>query len=212
MVEIIPSINVQTFEEVWERVKKIEPHTKWCHLDVTDGIFSKHLTWHDPRDLHSLQTALQIEVHLMVENPEKLIEQWLIKPIRRAIVHLEAMSDPDLIIKKCRTAGVEVGFAVNPETFWGKLKPWFKKVDMVQVLTVHPGPSGQSPDWPLILGKIKHIRTICKKCNIEADGGINPESAKQATQAGADLLVAGNYIFSHPDLLTAMGELRNINL
>ena len=210
MVEIIPSINVRTFEEVQERVKKVEPYVKWCHLDVTDGVFSKHLTWHDPRDLLNLETSLNVEVHLMVSEPEKVLDQWLVKPIKRVIVHLEAVTDMDLIIKKCREAGVGIGIAINPETFWGKLELWFGKVDIYQVLAVHPGPSGQDVDWSEILGKIRHIRERCPGCIIEVDGGINPESAKKAADAGANLLAAGAYIFSSKDIEHSILELRRL--
>lgn len=208
MVEVIPSINVRTFSELKERLAKVEPYVSWCHFDVTDAIFSKHLTWHDPRDLLNLKTSLNVEVHLMVSEPEKIIDQWVVKPVKRLIFHIEAMKDPEFIIKRGHQAGVEIGFAVNPETFWGKLEPWFEKVDMVQVLTVHPGPSGQEPEWPEMLDKIIHIRKSCQKCTIEVDGGINPESAKKAARGGADLLVAGNYIFSSEDIKKAIMDLR----
>lgn len=207
MVEVIPSINVRTFEEVQDHIKKVEPYVKWCHLDVTDGIFSKHLTWHDPRDLLNLETKLNVEVHLMVSEPEKIIDQWLIKPIKRVIVHFEAVKDLDLIIKKCREAGVEIGLAINPETFWGRLEPWFGKCDIYQTLAVHPGPSGQEVDWPEILDKVIHIRKSCPECIIEVDGGINPDSAKKALQVGVNLLVAGAYIFNSSDIKNAIEEL-----
>ncbi|QQG45387.1 MAG: hypothetical protein HYW89_00400 [Candidatus Sungiibacteriota bacterium] len=209
-IEIIPSINVRTFEEVQERVKKVEPYVKWCHLDVTDGIFSKHLTWHNPADLPLLDTKLNVEVHLMVSEPEKVIDQWLVKPIKRVIVHLEAVSDIDLIVKKCREADVEVGLAINPETFWGKLEPWFKKVDIYQTLAVHPGPSGQQIQEE-IYDKIIHIRKSCPGCIIEVDGGINPETAKKAVESGANLLVAGAYIFNSFDIQTAVNQLKNVS-
>lgn len=207
MVEIIPSINVRTFEEVQDRVKKVEPYVKWCHLDVTDGIFSKHLTWHDPRDLLNLETKLSVEVHLMVSEPEKILDQWLITPVKRAIVHLEAVKDLELIIRKCHEVGIEIGLAINPETFWGRLEPWFGKADMYQVLAVHPGPSGQEVDWPEMLGKVRYMRERCPSCMIELDGGINPESAKKAIDAGANLFVAGAYIFGAQDIGEAIKKL-----
>lgn len=218
MVEIIPSINVRTFIEVREQIKKVEPHVRWCHLDVTDGIFSKHETWRDPSDLPKLvgsdptkqgQTLLNIEVHLMIAEPEKEIDKWLIKPVKRVIVHIEAMSDPELIIQKCRVAGVEIGFAVNPETPWEKLQPWFGKVDIMQMLNVHPGSSGQKAFWPETLHKIEHIRKSCAQCIIEVDGGVNAETAKKAADAGANILVAGNYIFVSDDIKKSIEELRN---
>lgn len=210
MVEVIPVINVPTFEEVKERVKKVEPYVSWCHLDVTDGVFSKHATWHDPRDLPNLTTSqvVRFEVHLMVENPEKAIDQWLVAPVKRVIVHLEAAKDMDFIIGRCRRADVEVGLAINPETFWGRLEPWFGKVDMVQTLAVHPGPSGQELREE-IYDKVIHIRKACAGCIIEVDGGINPETAKKAREAGANVLAAGAYIFNSANIKQAIAELRD---
>lgn len=217
MVEIIPSINVRTFTEVRERIKKVEPHArpadggvKWAHLDVTDGVFSKHETWRDPSNLKSLDTNLNVEVHLMIAEPEKEIDKWLIKPVKRMIVHIEAMSDPELIIQKCRDVGIEIGFAINPETSWEKLQPWFGKVDIVQTLNVHPGSSGQNAFWPETLFKIEHIRKSCPQCIIEVDGGVNAETVKNAVEAGANLLVAGNAIFSAKDIKKSIEELRNV--
>lgn len=206
MVEVIPAINVRTFEEVQERIKKVELHVQWCHIDVTDGIFSKHSTWHDPRDLLNLETTLHVEVHLMVAKPEEIIDQWLVKPVKRVIVHLEAVSDMELLIRKCREAAIEIGVAINPETFWGKLEPWFGKVDMYETLAVHPGPSGQEMTEETF-DKITHIRKSCPQCIIEVDGGVNPETAKKAVEAGANLLVAGAYIFNHHDIKTAINEI-----
>lgn len=206
MIEIIPSINVPTFEEVKKRIKKVEPFVKWCHLDVTDGVFSKHPTWHNPADLPGLQTELKAEAHLMVVDPEKVIEQWFIEPVKRIIVHLEAVRDTDLIIQKCREAGIEIGLAINPETFWGKLQLWCAKADLFQVLTVKPGPSGQKIDDGSF-DKIAHLRRVCPGSKIEIDGGINKETAQKAKEAGADILVAGAYIFNSPDIEKAVQEL-----
>lgn len=212
MIEIIPSINVRTFPEVREQIKKVEPHVRWCHLDVTDGIFSKHETWRDPRDLqkYGSSTSINIEAHLMIAEPEKMIEQWLTPIVKRIIVHMEAMSDPEFIIQKCRAAGIEIGFAVNPETPWEKLEPWFGKVDIVQTLNVHPGSSGQAAFWPETLLKIEHIRKFCQRCIIEVDGGVNPETVKKAVEAGINILVAGHAIFGAEDIKKAIEELKNI--
>lgn len=206
MTEIIPSINALTFAGVQARIVMVEPYVSWCHVDVTDGVFSKHETWHDPADLSRLETKLHVEVHLMVENPEEVIDQWLVEPIRRVIVHLEAARDPELIIKKCRGAGREVGFAVQPRTSWELLKPWFEKVDMVCMLRVPPGASGQQMSSEM-LGEIASVRAECPKCIIEVDGGVNKETAARAGQAGADILVAGAAIFNEPDIEDAIANL-----
>lgn len=206
MVELIPSINSSTFEEVKEKIRKVEPYVDWAHLDVTDGVFSKHLTWHNPQDLPALKTKLKLEVHLMIMEPEKTIDQWLIEPIDRIIFHLEAAKDPDFIINKCKTVGKEVGIAINPDTFWGKLAPWLDKVGMVQVLAVNPGPPGQKMQEG-ILDKVIHLRKACPNCHIEIDGGINPETIKVAYDAGADMFVSG-FMFKTNDIEKAIEELR----
>ena len=208
MIEIIPSINASTFEEVQERIAKVEPYVSWCHLDVTDGVFSKHLTWHDPRDLPQLETKLKAEVHLMVEEPEKVIEQWLIKPIGRVIVHLEGTKDPELVIRKCREVGIEIAFAIKPDTFWGILKPWFGKIDMMILLRVQPGASGQTMHSEM-LEEITHLRTACPECIIEVDGGVTVNNAKRAVDAGANVLVAGGAIFSQENIEMAIEKIKN---
>lgn len=207
MCTIIPSINVLTFREVQERIKKIEPYVSWCHFDVTDGIFSTHPTWRNPADLSLLRTTLNVEVHLMVEEPEKIIDKWLVKPITRVIIHLEASKDIDGIIEKCRETGIACGIAIRPDTSWNMLIPWLGKADLIQILAVHPGPSGQKMN-PEIFDKIRHVREACSSCIIEMDGGINPETAVLARSAGANLMVSAGYIFSQSDIGKAIEELR----
>ncbi len=207
MIEIIPSINCPTFAEVQERIKKVEPYVSWCHLDVTDGVFSIHETWRDPADLSLLETPLKVEVHLMVSEPEKVIDQWLVRPIKRVIVHLEAVTDTEIIIQKCHDAGIEIGLAINPETSWDKLTLWFKKVDLLQVLAVRPGPSGQTIEEG-IFDKVIHMRESSPGCTIEVDGGINRETAKRAQESGASILVVGSFIFNSSDVGHTIEELK----
>lgn len=209
MVEIISSINAPTFEEVQEKIRRVEPHVSWCHLDVTDGVFSKHLTWHDPLDLPRLETTLLAEAHLMIEKPEETIDQWLVEPIKLVIAHLEASRDIAFLIERCRSANREVGLAIRPDTFWAKLKPWFGKVDLVLLLAVNPGPSGQKMD-PETFDKIRHIRQECPDCLIEVDGGVNFETAPEAIAAGADILVAGSVIFTYDNLKEAVARLKGL--
>lgn len=207
-MQIIPSINAQTFEEVQERIAQVEPFVSWCHLDVTDGVFSKHLTWRDPADLMRLETKLKCEAHLMIVEPEKVIEQWLVEPIRRVVVHLEAVKDPELVIKKCRDTSREIGFAINPETSWEALKPWFGKVDMILPLGVSPGASGQQANWDLVVGKIASIRQACPSCIIGTDGGVDVNTASRARDVGATLFVAGSAIFGSHDIKKAIEKLQ----
>lgn len=210
MTEIIPSINAPTFGEVQALIAKVETQVSWCHLDVTDGIFSKHETWRDPRDLASLATSLNVEAHLMIENPEEVLDQWLVEPVRRVIVHLEAAHDPELIIKKCHDAGREIGFAINPETPWEQFAPWFGKADLFLPLGVSPGASGQQADVEKILDKMLCIRNACPSCILEADGAVTLENASRFLEAGANYLVAGSAIFNSGDIQKTLKDFQQL--
>lgn len=209
MVEIIPSINVPIFEEAREKIRKVEPHVLWCHFDITDGVFSKYLTWRNAADLEKLNTRLRFETHLMVAEPEKMVDQWLVRPIKRIIVHLEATEKFSEIIQKCRAVKIEIGLAIKPDTPVEELKPWFGKVDLVQLLTVNPGPSGQKMA-DNTLEKIQFVRYACPLCPIEIDGGINFETAPQVVKAGATHLVAGSVIFSSEHIGQAIQKLKSV--
>jgi len=206
MAEVIPSINVSDFDELKKRIKKIEPYAKWAHLDVSDGVFGKHVSWHEPKDLVEFKTKLKLEVHLMIQNPEKEIEEWLIEPVSRIIFHQEATKDHLLLIDKIHEAKKEAGMAIKPNTPWLKLFPYIGKVDMFQLLAVWPGPSGQEFQEE-IFHKLGHIRSLCKECIIEVDGGVNKRVATRCVREGANLLVAGKAIFEAKDIKNAIREL-----
>ncbi|TSC77753.1 MAG: ribulose-phosphate 3-epimerase [Parcubacteria group bacterium Gr01-1014_33] len=210
MVDIIPSINVPTFEEVKERVAKVEPYVSWCHLDVTDGVFSTHPTWRNPADLPLLDTRLKVEVHLMVREPEKIMEKWLVAPVKRIIVHIEAAKDMHMILRKCREAGIQTGLSMNPETMWGEVEFWYEKVDIIQILGVRPGPSGQKIHEE-IFEKIAHVRKFCNQCIIEVDGGVNGDTARRAVSSGADILVVGSYLFGAEDIASRLKEINGVS-
>lgn len=205
--QVIPSINTQTFQEAEQKVHLIEPYVRWCHLDVTDGIFSSHETWRNPKDLLGLETSLNIEVHLMVSNPDEVIDNWLVGPVKRVIIHSEAVKNFDLIREKARDRGIELGVAINPETPVEAFDPYVGKANIFLFLSVSPGPSGQEMHSNTA-GKIVSFRKSCPKCIIEVDGGINPETAKKTVEAGASIMVAGKYIFSSPDIKSSIEILR----
>jgi len=211
VAEIIPSINVSSFEEVRERIRQVEPYVSWAHLDISDGIFTKHVSWHEPKDLLSFETQLRLEVHLMIQNPEKDIAQWLSTPASRFIFHQEATRSHGFLIEKINSAQREAGIAISPETPWLKLFPYFGKIELLQLLAVSPGPAGQEFQEE-ILHKLGHVRSLCKECTIEIDGGVDRSVARRLTRAGADILVAGNYIFSAPDIKRAIENLKALSL
>ena len=211
MVEIIPSINVDNFEEAVWRIKLVEPYVSWVHLDISDGVFTKHVGWHNPSDLIGFDTKVKIEVHLMVDKPEKKIDEWLLTTVSRFIFHQEATKNHDLIIKKIHDAGKEAGVAIKPDTPWLKLFPYFGKVEVLQFLAVSPGPSGQILNEE-ILHKSTHVQGICHPCKIEIDGGVNLENAPKLTKEGADILVAGKAIFESKDPVDAIEKFKDLKI
>ncbi|MCH7883436.1 hypothetical protein IIA95_03410 [Patescibacteria group bacterium] len=211
--QLIPAINVDSFEEVIERVRLIEPLAEkfgieYLHLDVADGTFTPNTIWHEATDLVGFKTSLAIEVHLMITDIDRRIEKWLFDPIKRIIFHLEAGRDPDLVIEKCRDAKKEVGLAIRPETAWEKTKPFWDKVDFVQSLSVSPGRAGQRAHINAV-DKVRTLRHACPSCIIEVDGGVNADNAGELVKAGANLVVAASAIFGSEDIEQAILNLKS---
>lgn len=192
--QIIPAINANTFEEVKEKIKLVEPFSDGVHLDVADATFTKNTLWHNPKDLIGFETALNIEVHLMIAKPEQRIDEWLSTGVKRIIFNLESGKTPELLIKKCRDNDIEVGISIGPDTSWTKITPFLNRIDLAQILAVRPGLAGQKFDNDS-LDKIRHLQKECPNCDIEIDGGVNPETAKKAKEAGANIFVSASYIF-----------------
>lgn len=208
MAEIIPSINAATFEEVEQRIRLVERYVNWAHLDVADGTFTQHISWHTPQDLLRLKTRLSIEVHLMVDHIDEAIERWLLPNIRRNIFHIEAAQSPEYVIDACHKKNIEAGIAIRPDTSHEKLRPYYKKADFLQTLAVMPGPSGQEFKQETF-EKISRLRKECPSCLLEVDGGVTATLAPQLVKAGATHLVAGAAIFNVPDMEHAIRNLKN---
>lgn len=209
--QIIPAINVKTFEALKERLKLIESFgVSWAHVDVSDGIFTDFISFNDPILLRDVKTPLSLEAHLMTFEPEHSIEKWIRSGVKRIIFHHEATYNREEIIKKVRTAGLELGIALKPFTPRQFIKPFISQIDLVQILGVNPGPSGQDFKGGEIVNKIKELRNAYPKTIIEVDGGVNDKNAKMLIEAGASLLVAGSSIFDSEDPKKAFEKLQSI--
>ena len=194
MTQIIPAINVENFEEIQKKIKMVEPFSDWAHLDAADGSFTPNITWHNHLDLVKLNTFINIEIHLMVQNPENKLDGLLNQKIKRLIINVETSKKIDYIIEKCAEKKIELGLSVSPQTEIFVLAPYFKKIKFFQILAVLPGRSGQNFDTRSP-EKIKRLKAACPNCLIEVDGGITPETAKAAAASGADILASSSYVF-----------------
>lgn len=198
---VVPSINAQTFEEAERRIKIAAEFSDRVHLDITDGVFSPAILWGSPEELPKLK--INFEVHLMVREPEKAINQWLDAGVDKIAVHIESVI-PDSLFKIQNLV-----LAINPETPAEKLLPYKDKVKQFLVLAVKPGPAGQKFN-PAALEKIRFIRYNIPGAIIEVDGGINLETAKLCKDAGADILVSASYIFGDEEPKKAYEKLLNL--
>jgi len=204
--EIIPTILVKTFKEVKERIEAVEKYVNWVQLDIMDGIFVNNKTWNNAEDLKDFETKAKIEAHLMVDEPEKIIDKWL-KFTDRVIVHYEASENLREIIKKIRKKKKEIGIALNPETNPAVLEPFLQDLNLVLFMTVQPGWGGQKFEEQ-VLGKIKILKKIWPKGNIEVDGGINNENIVEVVESGANLICVGTYIFGSKNTKEAISNLK----
>ncbi len=195
MAEIVPAINVESFEEVVRRIRIAELHMRWVHIDVADGSFTPRAVWHNAEELKNFQTPLFIEIHFMVDEPEEKIAPWLLTPAKKIIFHIESARDVDRVIDDIHGARKEAALAVRPDTSWEALVPYAGRVDMLQTLAVPPGPSGQEFD-PRTIEKIKNLRARFPKTPIEVDGGVRVGVARACADAGADFIVVGSSLFS----------------
>jgi ribulose-phosphate 3-epimerase len=179
----------------------------WIHVDVMDGHFVPNLTF-GPKMVADLRkaTRLPLDVHLMIERPEDWVAKYVEAGATYVTVHIEAARDAAGTLDAIRKAGAKPGITLNPETDVARLLPYLDRADLVLVMSVHPGFGGQA-FIPSALDKLRALRAALdarrSKAELEVDGGIKPENAKDAAQAGASVLVAGSAVYLDPDGVTA---------
>lgn len=194
-------------------VKKLD-NTKadYIHVDIMDGKFVENKTWtiSEVKKIVSY-SKLPLDVHLMVENPSKYIEDYALLNTSYITFHYEAVKDIDKMINEIKNYGLKVGIAINPETDEKVLYPYLTKVDQVLVMSVHPGKSGQSfiDNTPNKIENLKQeIINQNAKTIISVDGGINDETGKLCVEKGVDMLVSASYI--HKDIVNNINTLKKL--
>lgn len=210
MVEVIPAIIAKDFKELKSKIRLVEPYVDWAQLDVMDGRFVDNQTWNNPSELTRLKTSLNLEAHLMIARPEEKLDEWLASGIKRVIVHYEATDKINEIIEKTQKSGLEVGLALNPETNIDVIDQFVSKLDLVLIMTVHPGRAGQN-FLEESVSKIKNLRAKYFYVKIEVDGGINLKTASRVIQAGADLLVSGSAVLESKHIKDTIKNLKSAN-
>ena len=211
-VRIAASILAADFARLGEEVARVEPHIDLLHVDVMDGHFVPNISLGIPviRSLRKV-SGLNFDCHLMVSNPDRLVEPLGEAGANGITVHLEAVPDPRAIEIQARRAGLGFGLVINPGTPYQALDPFLELCDMVLVMSVEPGFGGQAFIAD-VLTKVEAARRAIDRrglnVEVEIDGGIDPGTIGAARQAGAEVFVAGTAIFAQPDPAGAVAGLR----
>jgi len=210
-IKIAPSILSADFSCLDREIKKVEKAgADMIHVDVMDGHFVPNITI-GPVVVKYIRkvTKLPLDVHLMIENPQKYVNDFVAAGSDMITMHIETISGAKLKAQsaKLKAKGIKFGISLNPDTNLARIKGALKFADFVLVMSVHPGFGGQS-FIPGAIPKIKQLRAIFKK-DIAVDGGINDLTGKLVVDAGANVLAAGSYIFSAKDAKKAIKTLRD---
>ena len=206
-IKIAPSILSADFGNLNKDVKSVEKDADLIHVDVMDGHFVPNISI-GALVVSKIKSKKPLDVHLIIENPEKYVEFFAKAGAAIITVHAEATKDLKGLLKKIRSFGVKAGVSIKPKTPLSKIQKVLDLVDMVLVMTVEPGFGGQKFMEKMMV-KVKALRAKKPKLDIEVDGGINEETAKIAVKAGANILVAGSYVFGAKNKKKAIESLKN---
>jgi len=209
---VAPSILSADFSKLTDELAIVDPARDWVHCDVMDDHFVPNLTF-GPMIVGAVRklTRAPLDVHLMMERPWMMVEQFREAGADVITVHLEACRETREVLRQIRATGAKAGLAIRPGTPYAAAAPYLPDLDLFLVMTVEPGFGGQA-FMPEMMDKVSAARDLRAKRNlsflIEVDGGIADATAHASSAAGADVFVAGHAVFRAPDPRAALAGLR----
>jgi ribulose-phosphate 3-epimerase len=210
-VIVAPSILSADFSRLSDEIHRVEAAgADWIHCDIMDGHFVDNISF-GPEIVRIVRglTSLPLDVHLMIEHADHYVPRFVKAGANSITVHAEpeAKHHVEKTLQQIRDSGCRAGLTLNPETSFDLVEPFLDKIDLLLVMTVHPGFGGQ-PFRTDQMQKVKRARSLNGKIDIEVDGGINADTARLSIENGANVLVAGTSIFHSKDYAMAIRELR----
>ena len=211
-IKISPSILGGSFSNIERIILDLnQSKAEYIHFDVMDGDFVPNLTF-GPKFISNVRKFSNkvFDVHLMINRVEKFLDDYIRAGSDIITFHIQINEDIENIIKKIKAKGIKCGLAIKPKTSWSEIQPYLQHIDQVIIMTVEPGFGGQEFMNDQV-DKIKNISNYIKLNNlrvgIEIDGGINFETGQTCVEAGANILVAGSFLFNQGDLIAATNSL-----
>jgi len=215
--QIAPSILAADFANLQKEVEMLNASAAdYIHVDIMDGVFVPNISFGIPvtEAIHRHATK-PLDVHLMIVNPELYLEDFVKAGASIVTVHVEACTHLHRTLQEIKRLGVAAGVALNPHTPIELLTEVLEEIDLVCVMSVNPGFGGQK-FIEHSYAKVANLKNLIlkkgAKTQIEVDGGVSEQNAKRLVEAGADILVAGSFVFKAPDPIAAIASLKSISI
>lgn len=208
-MEIIPSIVSKNFSDLEKKIKILDGRVTWAEIDVADGVFASNITFQEPALLNELDDKLKLSIHLMLELPETVIEEWL-AVADRVVVHYESTEELSNILEKYPKKHQEVIVALSLDTPVEVVAEFADSIKTVQLMSIRRLGFQGEDFCPEVISKIEAIKAKWPELKIVVDGGIGLDEARDLIAAGADALVVGSAVWGAIDPLKALAELQTL--
>lgn len=206
---LIAAILAQNKKQLHDKIRQVEDYVEYIQIDLMDGKFVKQKSNFTVNDLYKINPVAKQELHMMIQHPEKTIEEWISAGVEKFIIHVETETDWEHIKDIYHENYIKLYLALNPDTPLNKIDDKIKFIDGVTIMGVNPGKSFQKFQ-PKVLGKIKSLRKKYPRLSIQVDGGLHLKSTntiEQVLLAGANEIVCGSEIFLSTNIPRKIDEL-----